>query len=142
MAIRCRIRYPMSNTSYRMRYRTFFKCSLLPAGPAPHPSAPPSDAGDNPPWNSDDERNFAEHAYSPPSLTLLLDKASHIEVSLVFFSTFEPISPISLTPDSCMQKNGIPMLYEQAASQLPTLYVCPVELRKTFSAVSHSCHAT
>ena len=52
------------------------------------------------------------------------DKASHVEVSLVFFSTFEPIS---LTPDSCMQRNGIPMLYERAASQLPTLYVCPVE---------------
>ncbi len=42
----------------------------------------------------------------------------------MFFSTFEPIS---LTPDSCMQRNGIPMLYERAASQLPTLYVCPVE---------------
>ncbi len=52
------------------------------------------------------------------------DKALHIEVSLVFFSTFEPIS---LTPDSCMQRNSIPMLYERAASQLPTLYVCPVE---------------
>ena len=52
------------------------------------------------------------------------DKASHREVSLVFFSTFEPIS---LTPDSCMQRNGIPMLYKRAASQLPTLYVCPVE---------------
>ena len=26
-----------------------------------------------------------------------------------------------------MQRNGIPMLYERAASQLPTLYVCPVE---------------
>ncbi len=35
------------------------------------------------------------------------DKASHMEVSLVFFSTFEPIS---LTPDSCMQRNGIPIL--------------------------------
>ena len=40
------------------------------------------------------------------------------------FSTFEQIS---LTPDSCMQKNDIPMLYERASSQLPTLYVCPVE---------------
>ena len=28
------------------------------------------------------------------------DKASHVEVSLVFYSTFEPIS---LTPDSCRQ---------------------------------------
>ena len=45
----------------------FFKSSLLPAGPVPHPSAPPSDAGDIPTWNSDDERDFAEHAYSPPS---------------------------------------------------------------------------
>jgi hypothetical protein len=26
-----------------------------------------------------------------------------------------------------MQRNGIPMLYERAASQLPTLYVCPFE---------------
>ena len=26
-----------------------------------------------------------------------------------------------------MQRNGIPMLYKRAASQLPTLYVCPVE---------------
>ena len=49
------------------------------------------------------------------------DKASHMEVSLVFFSTFEPIS---LTPDSCMQRNGIPMLYELAASQLPTRLPC------------------
>ena len=54
----------------------------------------------------------------------LQDKSSHREVSLVFFSTFEPIS---LTPDSFMQRSSIPMLYERAASQLPTLYVCPVE---------------
>ena len=52
------------------------------------------------------------------------DKGSHREVSLVFFSTFEPID---LGRDSVLQRNGIPMLYERAASQLPTLYVCPVE---------------
>ena len=52
------------------------------------------------------------------------DKSSHREVLLVFFSTFEPIS---LTPNSFMQRSGIPMVYERAASQLPTLYVCPVE---------------
>ena len=52
------------------------------------------------------------------------DKSSHREVSLVFFSTFEPIS---LTPNSFMQRSGIPMVYERAASQLPTLYVCPVK---------------
>ena len=44
---------------------------MLPAGLAPHPSAPPSDAGDNPPWNSDDERDFAEQAYSPPGLLFI-----------------------------------------------------------------------
>jgi hypothetical protein len=52
------------------------------------------------------------------------DKSSHRDVSLVFFGTFEPIS---LPRDSYLQKSGIPMLFEQAASQLPTLYVCPVE---------------
>jgi hypothetical protein len=26
-----------------------------------------------------------------------------------------------------MQRNDIPMVYDRAASQLPTLYVCPVE---------------
>ena len=48
----------------------------------------------------------------------------HKEFSLVFFSTFEPIS---LTPDSCMQRKDVPMLYERSATVLPTLYVCPVE---------------
>jgi hypothetical protein len=33
------------------------------------------------------------------------DTHRHKEVSLVFFSTFEPIS---LTPDSCMQRRGVP----------------------------------
>ncbi len=48
----------------------------------------------------------------------------HKEFSLVFFSTFEPIS---LTPDSCMQQKGVPMLYERTRTVLPSLYVCPVE---------------
>jgi hypothetical protein len=48
------------------------------------------------------------------------------DVSLVFFNTVEPIS---LTPESCMQRKGVqvPMLYGRAASQVPSLYVCPVE---------------
>jgi hypothetical protein len=45
-------------------------------------------------------------------------------LSLVFFSTFEPIC---LTLDSCLQRKGVPMLYERAAKEVPTLYVCPVE---------------
>jgi hypothetical protein len=49
---------------------------------------------------------------------------SHKDVSLVFFNTFEPIS---LTPESCMRRKGVPMLYERATSQVPSLYVCPVE---------------
>jgi hypothetical protein len=52
------------------------------------------------------------------------DHHRHKEISLVFFSTFEPIS---LTPDRCMQRKGISVLYERAATVLPTLYVCPVE---------------
>jgi hypothetical protein len=51
------------------------------------------------------------------------DKASHMEVSLVFFSTFEPIS---LTPDSCMQQNGIPMLYVWAVSNMMCYMVCNI----------------
>jgi hypothetical protein len=46
------------------------------------------------------------------------------EFLLVFFSTFKPIS---LTPDSCMQQKGVPMLFERSATVLPSLYVCPVE---------------
>ena len=69
-----------------LRLHMFFKGSFLTTGPAPHPSAPPSDAGDNPPWDSDDERDFAEQAYSPPSpmshypgsLNPLLQFLSHI----------------------------------------------------------------
>ena len=46
------------------------------------------------------------------------------EVSLVYFSTFEPID---LTPDSIMQRAGVPMLYDSASNQrLPCLYICPV----------------
>ena len=48
----------------------------------------------------------------------------HKEFSLIFFNTFEPIS---LTPDSCMQQKGVPMLYERSFTVLPSLYVCPVE---------------
>jgi hypothetical protein len=49
---------------------------------------------------------------------------SHKEVSLVYFSTFEPIK---LTPDSVMQRAGMPMLYDSASNlRLPCLYICPV----------------
>ena len=49
---------------------------------------------------------------------------NHKEVSLVYFSTFEPIN---LTPNSIMQKAGVPMLYDTASNQrLPCLYICPV----------------
>ncbi len=50
--------------------------------------------------------------------------ASHKVVSLVYFSTFEPIN---LTLDSIMQQAGVPMLYDSASNQhLPCLYICPV----------------
>jgi hypothetical protein len=45
---------------------------------------------------------------------------SHKEVSLVYFSTFEPIK---LTPGSVMQRAGVTMLYDSAKNpQLPCLY--------------------
>ena len=43
----------------------------------------------------------------------------------MFFSTFEPVE---LTPDSVMQRQGVPMLFDSAScSALPSLYICPVE---------------
>ncbi len=52
------------------------------------------------------------------------DRGTHKEVSLVYFSTFEPIE---LTPDSIMQRAGVPMLYDSASNpRLPCLYICPV----------------
>jgi hypothetical protein len=54
----------------------------------------------------------------------MADSCQYREFSLVFFNTFEPIS---LTPDSCMQQKGVPMLYERSATVLLSLYVCPVK---------------
>ncbi len=51
---------------------------------------------------------------------------SHKEVSLVYFSTSQPIN---LTPGSVMRRAGVPMLYvSDSASnpRLPCLYICPV----------------
>jgi hypothetical protein len=49
---------------------------------------------------------------------------SHNEVSLVYFSTFEPSF---LAPHSIMQRAGVPMLYDSASNpRLPCLYICPV----------------
>ena len=51
------------------------------------------------------------------------DRGTHKEVSLEYFSTFEPIE---LTPDSIMQRAGVPMLYDSASNpRLPCLYLCP-----------------
>jgi hypothetical protein len=51
------------------------------------------------------------------------DRGSHLVVSLVVFSTSEPIS---LSRDSYMQRSGISMLHELASSQLPALHVYQV----------------
>ena len=53
------------------------------------------------------------------------DIRRHIEVSLAYFSTFEPVN---LTPNSIMQREGVPMFYDSASSSaLPCLYICPVK---------------
>jgi hypothetical protein len=50
------------------------------------------------------------------------DVQRHLEVSLAFFSTFEPID---LTPHSIMQRQGVPMLFDSAScAALPSLYLC------------------
>ncbi len=52
------------------------------------------------------------------------DSSTHKEVSLVYFSTSEPIE---LTPDSIMQRAGVPMLYDSASNpRRPCIYICPV----------------
>ena len=66
--------------------------------------------------------NSSSSAHCVP--LVMENNGRHKEFSLVFFNTFEPIS---LTPDSCMQQKGVPMLYEQSRTVLPSLYVCPVE---------------
>ena len=65
------------------------------------------------------------------------DKVSHVEVSLVFFNTFEPISHI---PDRCMQRNGIPPNFQHSMStrwkQCPGDAVLPQ--RDLHNTISHS----
>ena len=55
---------------------------MFSAGPAPQSSAAPSDAGDNPPWEKDDESYFADQEYS------LLSPMSHYPGSLNPFVQF------------------------------------------------------
>ena len=51
------------------------------------------------------------------------EMSSHRKLSLVFFNTFDPIQ---LSPKSIMHEKDIPMLCEDAPSQIPTMYICPV----------------
>ena len=49
----------------------------------------------------------------------------HLEVSLAFFSSFEPVD---LTPGSIMQRRNVPMLYDSAScAAIPSLYLCHVK---------------
>ncbi len=59
----------------------------------------------------------------PTGLKATMHSGSH-KVSLVYFSTFEPID---LTPGSIMQRAGVPMLLDSASNpRLPCLNICPV----------------
>ena len=49
--------------------------------------------------------------------------ASHRKLSLVFFNTFDPIQ---LSPESVMHEKDVPMMCEDAPSQIPTKNLCPV----------------
>jgi hypothetical protein len=67
---------------------------------------------------------FFNCTFCPKGLKASVHSGSHKEVSLVYFSKFEPID---LTPDSIMQRAGVPMLYDSASKpRLPCLYICPV----------------
>lgn len=45
-------------------------------------------------------------------------------MTLVYFSTFEPIN---ITPDSVLQREHVPMLYDSASTDNPpSLYICQV----------------
>ncbi len=68
---------------------------------------------------------------------------SHKEVSLVYFSTLEPID---LTPDSIMQRAGLLMLYDSASTSArwPTCWGAPPSFRASSAAIvtplSHRTH--
>ena len=49
--------------------------------------------------------------------------ASHKKLSLVLFNTFDPIKTL---PEAIMHEKGVPMLCEDAPSQIPTVYTFPV----------------
>ncbi len=67
---------------------------------------------------------FFNSTLCPTGFKPSVNGGSHKEVSPVYFSTFEPID---LTPDSIMQRAGVPMLYDSASNpRLPCLYICPV----------------
>ena len=51
--------------------------------------------------------SYFSSALCAPLVTCNIPADIRKEYSLVFFNTFEPIS---LTPDSCMQRKGVPML--------------------------------
>ncbi len=54
--------------SYTFMYNiTYLFSRMLSTGPAPQPSAAPSEAGDNQTWNIDDERDYQDQEYSLPS---------------------------------------------------------------------------
>ena len=80
--------------------------------------------GDGLVWSARPQLFFNCCTLCPTGAKASVHRGLHKEVSLVYFSTFEPIE---LTPDSIMQRAGVPMLYDSASNQrLPCLYICPV----------------
>ena len=66
------------------------------------------------------------------------DRRMHKEVSLVYFSTFEPIE---LTPDSIMQRAGVPMLYDPASNPRLPGPALPLNLPSGQRAWTRSSHS-
>jgi hypothetical protein len=80
---------------------------------------------------------FLNCTLCPTGLKASVHSSSHKEVFLVYFSTFESSD---LTPDSIMQRAGVPMLYDSASNPcLPCLYICPVANVVEHASFSAEC---
>jgi hypothetical protein len=135
-------------TSYLKMHFPYFSCpAAVDLRPAQRVDETDDDCEAGRPMDSDEERDYADHGRldqgrppgvvcapstllqlhlvsesSPTGLKASVHIASHKEVSLVYFSTFEPIG-LNHYQDSIMQRAGVPMLYDSASNpRLPCLY--------------------
>ena len=54
------------------------------------------------------------------------DRRELHEIFDLVYSTTVTLEAINLTPNSVMQRNGVPMLFETSGTEVPTLYLAPL----------------